>query len=264
MSKNPVDHLAGFAVVTGASSGIGLELAKLAAKDRCELLLVADRELAEARSACLSAGAPLVETCRADLGTKHGIDELMRAIGTRPVDALFANAGQSKGGTFLEQDWEVIAATIDTNVKGTLSLLHQVGGAMYLRNRGRILVTGSIVDAIPGPFNPIYNASKAFIDNFVVAFADEMRDTDVVISCLLPGATDTEFFERAELEDTALGDAPKADPAKVAADGYHALLKGETQEVSGFLNKVQHMFADILPDELLARMHSKLAQPKSR
>lgn len=261
MSK-VIDRLSGCVVVTGASSGIGLELALLAARDGCELLLVADRDLAEAERRAREAGAASVESIHADLATPEGVKTLLAALGDRPVDILMANAGRGEGGAFLDQDLSEVAHVIDTNITGTVALIHAIGNRMRERGQGRILVTGSIVGSIPGPFNLVYNSTKAFIDDFCVGLSNELKDTEIVISCLLPGATDTPFFERADMEDTRIGQADKADPAKVAKDGYDALLKGETQQVSGFMNKLQYLFADILPEELLARMHRKLAEPR--
>ncbi|WJY19878.1 SDR family NAD(P)-dependent oxidoreductase [Alteriqipengyuania flavescens] len=265
MSKNEIDRLSGFAIVTGASSGIGLELAKLAAKDGCSLLLVADRDLAAATDAVRECGAKNVETLEADLATRDGIDSVMARIGDRPVDVLLANAGHGQGGAFLDQDWNDIAHVIDTNIKGAVSLIHKVGQRMRARNAGRILVTGSIAGHLPGAFQLVYNSTKAFIDDFCVGLHNELMETDVVVTCLLPGVTDTQFFKRAGMEDTKAGQSDsKADPAKVAKDGYDALLEGDTQVVSGFMNKVQTMFADILPDDLVAQMHRRLAKPKHR
>ncbi|MBO82609.1 SDR family NAD(P)-dependent oxidoreductase [Citromicrobium bathyomarinum] len=262
MSKNPIDKLSGFCVVTGASSGIGLELAKLAAKDGCDLLVAADRDLAPAEAELRECGAASVERIEVDLATRKGIEDLMNKIGPREVDVLIANAGQGQGGAFLAERWEDIKATIDTNVTGTVSLVHKIGGRMVMRDEGRILVTGSIAGKMPGAFNLIYNSTKAFIDDFCVGLANELKHTPVVITCLLPGGTDTQFFERADMEKTKLGQADKADPAKVALDGYQALLKGETQEVSGLMNKVQAVFADILPAETVAQMHRRMAKPR--
>ena len=262
MSKNPINELSGFCVVTGASSGIGLELAKLAAKDGVALLLVADRNLTEAENAAKAAGALEVETLAADLGTRDGIDKLVDVIGERPVDVLIANAGHGLGDAFLTQKWEDIAHVIDTNVKGTASLIHTIGGRMVLRDRGRILVTGSIAGDMPGAYQLVYNSTKAFVNDFCVGLANELKETSVVVSCLMPGVTHTQFFDRAGMKDTQAGEMKnKADPAKVAKDGYDALLRGETQRVSGFMNKVQDVFAGLLPDELVAQMHRRLAKP---
>ena len=263
MSKNPIEKLSGFVVITGASSGIGLELAKLAAKDGCNLMLVADRDLTEAENAAREAGAASVQTVQTNLASADGMETMFKAIGTRRIDVLMANAGTGEGGKFLDQDWADIAFTINTNVTGTVALIHRVGRAMRDADAGRILVTGSIVSDMPGPFNLTYNSTKAFVVDFCVGLANELEDSNVVISCLLPGVTDTEFFERADMEDTAVGQSDmKADPAKVAKDGYDALLDGEVKEVSGLLNKVQYFFADIMPDGLLAKMHRQMAKPR--
>lgn len=266
--SNKIEKLSGFAVITGASSGIGLELAKLAAADGCDVLLVADRDLSAGEAAARQAGAANVETLQCDLGTRDGIEKVVAKIGSRPVDVLMANAGHGQGGAFLDQEWDDISHVIDTNVKGTVSLIHKLGQQMRSRNAGRILVTGSIAGHLPGAFQLVYNSTKAFIDDFCVGLHNELKETDVIITCLLPGVTDTQFFKRADMENTEAGEkaaeGKAADPAKVAKDGYDALLDGDTQIVSGFMNKVQTMFADILPDDMVAQMHRKLAEPKTR
>ncbi len=262
MSKNPVEALSGFAIITGASSGIGLELARCAAADGCDLLLVALDDMTEAAAIAHAAGAASVETLVADLATREGLDAVLEQIGPRPVAALFANAGAGQGGAFLGQEWSAIARTIHTNVTGTVALVHAIGRRMREQGLGRILITGSIVGDIPGAFNLTYNSTKSFLNDFSVGLAEELKNSPVVVSCLLPGATDTPFFEKAGMEDTIIGNAPKADPAKVARDGYQALLAGETQEVSGLFNKMQSLFADLMPDELVARLHRVVAGPR--
>lgn len=262
MSKEKIEKLSGLVVVTGASSGIGLELAKLAAKDGCELILAADTDLGEAEAAAKAAGAASVTTVQGDLAGREGIEKLTQAIAGRPVDVLMANAGHGQGQAFFDQQWSDIAHVIHTNITGTVALIHRVGKGMRDRNAGRILVTGSIAGHMPGAFQLVYNSTKAFIDDFCVGLAEELKGSDVVITNLMPGVTDTEFFERAELMDTKAGQQEnKADPADVAKDGYDALLSGRTQVTSGFMNKVQRVFADILPDGVVAQMHRRLAEP---
>lgn len=262
MSKEKIEKLEGLVLITGASSGIGLELARCAAADGCTLLLVADTDLGEAEAAARAAGAAAIETLQADLSTPQGIDAVMTQVGNRTVDVLMANAAVGTGGAFLDQQWDAIANTIETNITGTVSLVHRIGKAMVARDHGRILVTGSIVADMPGPFNLIYNSTKAFVVDFCVGLAEELKDSKVVITCLLPGATDTPFFERAGMEDAPVAQSKKADPATVAKDGYQALLDGDTKEVSGLMNKIQYFFADILPDEVVAKMHRKMAEPR--
>ena len=261
MSK--IDKLSGFVVITGASSGIGLELARLAAKDGCGLLLVADRDLDAGEAAARSSGAVSVETLEADLSTLDGLHGLMAVIGERPVDVLLANAGHGLGHAFLDQSWDDIAHVIDTNVTGTAWLIHRIGNQMRNRNAGRILVTGSIAGHIPGSYQLVYNSTKSFIDYFCFGLRNELQGTDVVVTCLMPGVTDTEFFDRAGMDDTSVGKSDsKAAPAKVANDGYEALLAGEAHTVSGFMNKIQDAFAGLIPDTILAQMHRKMAKPE--
>ncbi|MEW9855359.1 SDR family NAD(P)-dependent oxidoreductase [Novosphingobium sp. M1R2S20] len=264
MGKPKIDALSGLVVVTGASSGIGLELARRAAEDGVSLLLVADRDLSEGEAAARTAGARDVETLLCDLATDEGVQHVMDAIADRPVAALFANAGQGLGEAFLDQDWQAARKVIDTNIVGTTHLIHEVGRAMRARNEGRILVTGSIAGHMPGAFQLVYNSTKAFLNNFCIGLASELKETSVVVTCLEPGPTDTEFFERANLMDTRVGKSEKADPVKVARDGYSAMLAGDDDIVSGFMNKVQAVFGDILPNDLVAQMHRKLAVPKRR
>ena len=263
MAKHSIDALTGFVVITGASTGIGLELAKLAAKDGTSLLLVADTDLTEAQSAAQMAGAIAVETLQVDLATNDGVEQVISKIGGRPVSALLANAGHGLGKAFLDQDWTEARHVIDTNVVGTVHLIHGVGQQMRARNEGRILVTGSIAGHIPGSFQLVYNSTKAFIDDFCNGLSNELKDTNVVVTCLEPGPVDTEFFKRADMLDTNAGTGSKSDPVDVAKDGYEALLSGDLQVTSGFMNKVQSFFADMLPDELMAQMHRRMAEPGS-
>jgi len=263
MAKNSIDALSGFVVITGASTGIGLELTKLAAKDGTSLLLIADTDLSESEAAARAAGAREVETLKVDLATDEGVEQTLAKIAGRPVSALLANAGHGLGKAFLDQDWSEARHVIDTNVVSTVHLIHAVGQQMRSRNEGRILVTGSIAGHIPGSFQLVYNSTKAFIDDFCNGLANELKDTNVVITCLEPGPVDTEFFKRADMMDTSAATGSKSDPADVAKDGYDALLSGDLQITSGFMNKVQSFFADILPDGVMAQMHRRMAEPGS-
>ncbi len=251
-----------FAVVTGASTGIGFELAKLAAEDGYDLLIVSNEDEIEGAAQELAAAAVKVEPLQADLSRPEGLDKLLKVIGDRPVDLLFANAGRGLGKAFLDQDLDELQEVIDLNVTSTVRLIHAVANQMVRRNSGRILITGSIAGFMPGTFQAIYNGSKAFLDSFSYALRNELKDSEVTVTCLMPGATDTEFFVRADLLDTEIGQSKKADPAKVARDGYEALLAGKPGIVSGFMNKVEAAVAGVLPDTVLAEMHRKQAQPK--
>jgi short-subunit dehydrogenase len=255
--------LGGLAVVTGASTGIGFELAKLAAQDGYNLLIVADEsEIEGAAQEIQQEHDVKVTSLQANLAGPEGLDKLIQAIGDRPVDLLFANAGRGLGEGFLDQDLEQAQEVIDLNVTSTVRLIHTVGNQMRRRNSGRILITGSIAGFLPGSFQAIYNGSKAFLDSFSYALRNELKDTSVTVTCLMPGPTDTEFFARGDLLDTPVGeDKHKADPAKVAKDGYDAMMAGKPGIVSGLMNKMQVALAGVLPDTMLAEMHRKEAEP---
>lgn len=196
------------AVVTGASSGIGLELAKCCAADGHDLLICADEpEIHDVAAGLRQQYRVSVEAIEADLGTRDGVERLLSAAGGRPADFLLANAGRGLGHAFLDQDWQAAKDVIDVNITGTLLLVHTVGRQMPDRGKGRILITGSIAGFIPGSFQAVYNASKAFLDNFAFALRNELEGTGVTVTCLMPGGTETEFFDRAEMEDTDLGQA---------------------------------------------------------
>jgi short-subunit dehydrogenase len=252
------------AVITGASSGIGYELAKLAAEDGYDLIIAADEpSIVEAQSGLEQFGTR-VESLQVDLSTTEGVDQLLTLIGGRSVDALMANAGRGLGHAFLDQDWDEARFVIDTNITGTVYLLHTVGQDMRERDRGKILITGSIAGLMPGSFQAIYNGTKAFLDSFAWALRNELKDTSVTVSCLMPGPTDTEFFERADMLDTKVGaDPKKADPADVAKVGYNAMLKGEGDVVAGVKNKLQAAMAAVTPQSTLAEQHRKMAEPGS-
>jgi short-subunit dehydrogenase len=251
-----------FALVTGASTGIGLELARLAAQDGYDLLVTADTPLADAIAQLRALGAQ-VTALEADLATLDGVDELLAAAAGRPIDVLFANAGHGLGGPFLEQELAEWRHVIDTNTTGTIYLVQQVARAMVERGSGRILITGSIAGHIAGAFQAVYNASKAFIDSFADALGNELKDTPVTVTCLKPGPTETEFFDRAGLEDTKVGTAKKDDPAAVARTGYDAMLAGKRSAVHGLANKLQVAGAKVLGGGVSAEMHRKQAEPGS-
>lgn len=254
-----------FAVITGASSGIGFELAQVARDKGCDVLVVADEPEIHAAAARISMTEPSVQAVQADLSTLEGVEELLRAIRAagRPVDYLMANAGRGLGHGFLDEDPREWQRVIDTNITGTLHLIHALARDMRARNSGRILITGSIAGFIPGSFQAVYNGTKAFINSFSYALRDELKDTAVSVTCLMPGATDTRFFERAGMLDTKVGKGAKDDARMVAKVGYDAMLKGEAEVVSGWKNKIQTALANVMPATLLARQHRSMAEPGS-
>ena len=159
--------------------------------------------------------------------TIEGVDELYAAARGRPVEALLANAGRGLGKAFLDQDFADVRHVVDTNVTGTIYLIQKVGRDMRTRGSGRILITESIAGFMPGTYQAVYNATKSFLDSFSFALRHELMDAGVSVTCLMPGATETEFFERADMMDTKVGTSKKDDPAEVAETGFKAMMKGE-------------------------------------
>ena len=248
------------AIVTGASSGIGLGLARECAREGFALIIAADRPMAAAEAELQGLGG-VVESVETDLSTPQGIDKLLAATRGRPVAALLANAGQGLGHAFLDQDFNDIVKVIDTNITGTLALIHRLGGDMRARRSGRILITGSIAGFMPGTFQAVYNGTKAFIDSFSWALRNELKDTGVTVTCLMPGATETEFFDRAGMQDTKVGSDKKMDADEVARIGFKAMMDGEGDVVAGWKNKLQAAIASVTPSSVLAEQHRKMAEP---
>ncbi|KAA0687952.1 SDR family NAD(P)-dependent oxidoreductase [Neorhizobium sp. P12A] len=253
----------GLAVVTGASSGIGFELAKIAASKGYDLIIAADEEEIKDAAAELRRMGANVDAVLTDLSTVEGVDRLAESIEAdgRSVDLLFANAGRGLGKGFLDQDFAEARRVIDTNVVGTIYLIQQIGNQMRARGAGKILVTGSIAGFIPGSYQAVYNGSKAFLNSFSFALRNELQDTGVTVSCLMPGPTDTRFFERADMLDTDVGQAEKDDPADVAKVGFDAMMDGEGDVVAGWKNKFQAAMANVTPASVLATQHAKMAAP---
>jgi short-subunit dehydrogenase len=251
------------AVVTGASAGIGYELAKQCVDNGFDLVVAADQpEIARVASEFRSLGAEVTEL-EADLADTEEVEKLIDAIGGRQVDALLANAGHGLGKGFLDQDFDEVRHVIDTNITGTVYLIQKIGRDMRARGKGRILITGSIAGFMPGSFQAVYNGTKAFIDSFSFALRNELKDSGVTVTCLMPGATETDFFERADMLDTKVGQAKKDDPADVAKTGFDAMMKGEGDVVAGWKNKLQSAIANVTPAGMLAEQHRKMAEPGS-
>jgi short-subunit dehydrogenase len=254
------------AVVTGASSGIGFELAKQFAEHDFDLIVAAeDEELAGAARKLERNGAS-VEAVQVDLATDDGVDELTRRISAagRPVDAVALNAGIGAGGAFTDTDLRDELRLVDLNVRSTVHLAKHLVRDMAGRGEGRILFTSSIASTMPGPFQAVYNASKSFVQSFALALRNELKDSGVSVTSLMPGPTDTEFFERADMLDTKVGAGEKDDPAEVARDGFEALMGGRERVVSASLStKAQGRGSRLLPDSVKAEMHRRMAEPGS-
>ena len=252
-----------YAVVTGASSGIGYELAICCARAGFDLLVAADEPEIHAAARQFAAYGVDVDALEVDLATADGVSRLYDATRGRPVDALLANAGRGLGGAFLDQEFVAVQHVIDTNVMGTVDLVHRIGRDMRARGRGRILLTGSIAGFMPGAFNAVYNATKAFIDSFAGALRNELKDTGVTVTCLMPGATETEFFQRAGMLDTRIGQSDKDDPADVARGGFDAMMRGESGVITGLRNKIEAAVARVMPSDVIAEAHRRQSEPGS-
>ncbi len=256
-----------FAVVTGASSGIGYELAKQFAQNGFDLLVVAeDAGITEAARSLEELGVRAA-ALRADLSTYDGVENLYTAIRAteRPVDAIAINAGVGVGGDFArETDLRDELNLINLNVVSTVHLAKRVVKDMVARGSGRILFTSSIAALMPGSFEAVYAGSKAFVHNFAEALRNELKDTGVTVTSLQPGPTETNFFHRAGMDDTRAGTSKKDDPAQVAKQGFEALMDGKDHVIAGSLTtKLQGAMAKVMPDTLNAEMHRKLAEPGS-
>jgi short-subunit dehydrogenase len=251
------------AVVTGASSGIGFELAKLCAEHGFDLIIAADDPQLDTATEALRSIGVTVEPLLVDLATQDGVDRLHALIGGRPVDYLLANAGHGLARAFLDQDFDEIRHVIDTNITGTVYLIQLVTREMRARGEGRVLITGSIAGFMPGTFSAIYNGTKAFINSFSFALRAELDGSGVTVTCLMPGPTDTDFFARADELDTKVGADEKDDPVDVARAGFDAMMSGKGDVVSGFYNKLMTAMASITPSGIVAEQHRSMAEPGS-
>jgi len=255
-----------YAVVTGASSGIGLELARIFARNGYDLMVVAEDAGIENAAQSLRAEGAQVDAVQVDLATLDGMESLCRRIdeGRRPVDVLALNAGIGVGGAFLEHDIADELRLINLNIVSTVYVAKHVLRAMAERNEGRVLFTSSIAAESPQPFLATYAASKAFVQSFAEAIRNELKDTNIVVTALQPGATETNFFNRAQLQDTALAAAEKMDPAEVARAGYEALMQGKDHVVSASLKeRAQVLAGHVTPQTIMAEQARKQTEPGS-
>jgi short-subunit dehydrogenase len=254
------------ALVTGASSGIGYELARLFAENGFDLVVNAENVGIEAAAEELRATGAGVVAVQADLTRPEEVERL-HAVTTatgRPVAAAALNAGVGHGGPFVQNELADELEIINLNVISTVHLFKLLLRDMVARNEGRVLLTSSIASTMPGAFQAVYNASKSFLQSLVEGVQNEVKDTGVVITSLMPGPTDTDFFARAEMNDTRMGQAKKDSPAQVAQQGFDALMAGKDKIVAGSLKtKAQALGNTVLPDQLKSEAHRQLAEPGS-
>lgn len=255
-----------FAVITGASSGIGFELAKQCIENDFDILICAEDAGINDAATRLAANGGVAQAIQADLATREGVEKFFGAIQSmqRPVDALLLNAGVGVGGAFIDTDLEKELKMIALNCNHTVHLAKLMVPELVKRGQGRILMTGSVVSTAPNPFQAVYGATKAFVMSFGEALRYELKDTGVTVTVLQPGATETNFFERAELMDTKVGQAEKDDPALVAKNGFKAMMDGKDSVLGGsFKSKVEGLMNEVLPETVKAAQAGKTTKPGS-
>jgi short-subunit dehydrogenase len=255
-----------FAVVTGASTGIGYQLARVFAENGFDVLVTADEgKINEAARELESLGAKTYSV-QADLAKAEEVENLWKAVQAtgRPVDAIAINAGVGTSGDFSgETDLQKELRIVDLNVRSTVHLAKLAARQMAERGAGRILITASIAGTMPTPYMAVYGASKAFDLEFAQSLRYELKDKGVTVTALKPGATDTEFFKRAGMEDTQVGSKGKEsnDPADVAKQGFDALMAGEQEVFAASLStKAAGTLGRFMPDSVKASQHAKMAK----
>jgi uncharacterized protein len=255
------------ALVTGASSGIGLELAKQFAHNGFDLVLAAeDTALTDAARECESAGVSVLSV-QTDLATYEGVEELWSAVtgAGRPLEAVALNAGIGAGGEFVDgTDLDEELKLVNLNVVSTVHLAKRVLPGMVDRGRGQVLLTSSIASMMPSTYLAVYGASKSFVQSFSEALREELKETGVTVTAMMPGPTETEFFERADMMDTKVGSDDKDDPATVARQGFEALMAGKEKVLAGSIRtRAMGALSKVAPDRVKAKQHAGMARPGS-
>jgi short-subunit dehydrogenase len=256
------------ALVTGASSGIGFELARILTEEGYDVVVVADDDGIRDAAAKLSGEGREIVALQQDLRLPDGVEAVYESVRRldRPLDLIALNAGTGRAGRFVDDDLQTDLNVVDLNVRSTVHLAKLVLPAMVERGSGKVLFTSSIVAMMPGSHQSIYNASKSFILSFAEALHDEVRNTGVTVTALLPGATDTDFFRRTGMLDTPVGMMPgKDDPAKVARQGYDALMRGDRKvSAESVLTKAISVASNVLPDSVKAVANRLISTPIDR
>ncbi|WP_327676689.1 SDR family NAD(P)-dependent oxidoreductase [Streptomyces sp. NBC_00467] len=255
------------AIVTGASSGIGFELARQLAGRGFDLVINAeDHDRLHDAAAQIRAEGAQVQTVQADLRRFEEAERFYAAVQAtgRPVAVAALNAGVGRGGAFLDTALVDELEIVDLNVRSTVHLAKRVLRDMATDDEGRVLITSSIASTMPGSFQAVYNASKSFLQSFAQALQNELKDTGLSVTSLMPGPTETDFFHRADMDDTKVGQQAKDDPAQVAEQGLEALFAGKDKIVAGSAKtKAQGLVNKVLPDKAKAEAHRKMAEPGS-
>ncbi len=255
-----------YALITGGTSGIGYELARLLAKDRYNLIIVA-RDENELSSVAADLGQQFgvdVITISKDLFDPQNAFDLYDEVRAKGIEIsiLVNDAGQGYYGEFVNNDIHRELDIINLNISSLVVLTKLYLQDMVSRGTGRILNLSSIASKTPGPFQAVYHGTKAFVQSFTEAVRSEVKKSGVTLTALLPGATDTDFFNKADMTQSKIVQEGKLDDArKVAEDGYEALMKGDDMVISGMKNKLQVAMANITPDEQVADKMKKQQAP---
>lgn len=257
-----------YALITGATEGIGYELAKLFAKDKYNLVIVARHEdhLKKKAEEFSQYGIDVIPIAK-DLFSREQVFELCREITAKgiEIEVLVNNAGQGVYGLFKDNDIDRELAIIDLNIAATVILTKHFVKDMIARNSGKILNLASIASESPGPWQVVYHGTKAFMLSFSEGLRSELKDSNITVTALQPGATDTDFFNKADMNRSKIvQDNELSNPADVAKDGYDALMAGKDKIVSGFKNKVMTTLGNITPEPMLAEQMKKMQEPKDK
>lgn len=255
-----------YVLITGGTQGIGYELAKLFAEDGHNLIIVARTQSdLEQRAAEFSQqyGIQVVPIAK-DLFEPNAPFELYDEVKNKGlmVDVLVNDAGQGQFGLFVETDIRRQLEIIQLNVSSLTALTYLFLKDMVARNEGKILQLASIASELPGPWQAVYHGTKAYVLSFTEALINELKESAVTMTALQPGATDTDFFNKADMQNSKIMDTKMSDPAKVAKDGYQALMKGDDKIVSGFKNKAMVAMSNVIPDTMVAEQMNKMQKDK--
>ena len=255
-----------YALITGATQGIGYQLAKLFASDGYNLIIVArtEEDLQQRTSELAGQYGVQVVPIAKDLFQPNAAFELYDAVKQQEllVDVLVNDAGQGQYGLFVEADVHRLLDIIQLNISSLTILTHLFLKDMVARNEGKILQLASIASQLPGPWQAVYHATKAYVLSFTEALVSELKDSAVTITALQPGATDTDFFNKADMQESKILDTKLSDPAAVAKDGYQALMSGDDKVVSGLKNKVMVGMSNVMPEAMVAEQMNKMQQPR--
>jgi short-subunit dehydrogenase len=255
------------ALITGASSGIGFELARQFAEHDYDLVVAAEDDGINDVPTRLAELGRSIQAVQVDLRTAEGVERLFNSAvdGGRQLAAAALNAGVGRGDMFLKSELSDDLSVVDLNVRSTVHLAKLVLRDMANYGQGKVLFTSSVASMMPGSYQPVYNASKSFVQSFAEALRDELRDTSITVTALMPGVTDTNFFRRAKMDDTLAGKMPKDDPARVAQRGFEALMRGDQKVVaSSLMSKTLGTALRLLPDSAKAVVNRAISVPLKR